>query len=279
MIGSGSTTYAHFRDHYIYRYDLFGGDDEGALLHSNFNTEWTNSSGNAMQTPFQMFGRTFHLYSGPDPQMLSAHGHNAYESSLAPHPFRVNADGNACAILAGRRRLDPYGWDIRCYHVWVDYEGELHQLSQQRRHTIGRRRGNRVARAGDYAGDRDLGAPTTARPPGSTARMTVSRSRSCTSGARRRTATPRTPLPVPGTAKTSPPTSRRRRPVGSPPRRTRSRATGPAPGTTPRRLRRSSPARERLQPDVAFGMLTFTMRATAWCSGAASPTEDPTATT
>ena len=57
LVGSGSTSYLHFKDHYIYRYDLFGGDDEGSLLHSNFNSEWTNSSGNAMQTPYQCYGR------------------------------------------------------------------------------------------------------------------------------------------------------------------------------------------------------------------------------
>jgi hypothetical protein len=142
LIGSGSSTYLHFKDHYVYRYDLFGGDDEGSLLHSNFNSEWTNSSGNAMQTPYQCFGRSFAAYNGPDVTMVGTHGHNAYENSLAPHPFRVNSQGNACAILAGvTTGSTTSGSDVYLHHVWVDYEGDFHQLSSQRRHTTGAGRG------------------------------------------------------------------------------------------------------------------------------------------
>jgi len=95
-----------------------------------------------MQTPFQMFARDFDLYDGPDPQMLSAHGHNAYESSLARHPFRVSADGRACAIIAGvRTSSTTQGWEIGWNHVWVDYDGVFHQLSSLRRHHRGAGRG------------------------------------------------------------------------------------------------------------------------------------------
>ena len=34
--------------------------------------------------------------------MYGSNGYNCWESSMAPHPFRVNSEGNACAILAGR---------------------------------------------------------------------------------------------------------------------------------------------------------------------------------
>jgi len=138
LLGSGSTNYMHFKDHYIYRYDLFGGASAGAFLHPNFNSEWTNTTGSAMQTPFQCWYRSFSYYSGPDVVMVGTHGHNSYESSMAPHPFRVNTQGNACAILAGRTTSNTYtGSDIRWHHVWIDYEGTFHQLSTQRRHTSG----------------------------------------------------------------------------------------------------------------------------------------------
>ena len=61
-----------------------------------------------MQTPYQCFGRSFDVYSGPDVMMVGTHGHNAYESSMAPHPFRVNSEGNACAILAGPDHVEHH---------------------------------------------------------------------------------------------------------------------------------------------------------------------------
>jgi hypothetical protein len=148
LVGSGSTSYLHYKDHYIYRYGLFGGNtdaDEGELLHSNFNSEWTNSAGNAMQTPFQQFNRNMSYSTStgaPDPSMYGTNGYNSWESSLAPHPFRVNSEGNACAILAGRTTTaTSAASDVLFHHVWVDYEGDLHQLSTQRRHTSGGGRG------------------------------------------------------------------------------------------------------------------------------------------
>ena len=62
---------------------------------------------------------------------------------MAPHPFRVNSEGNACAILAGLNTsaTTSASSDVMFHHVWVDYEGDLHQLSTQRRHTSGGGRG------------------------------------------------------------------------------------------------------------------------------------------
>jgi len=139
LCGSGSTSYLSWKDHYIYRYDLFSGSSAGSLLNPNFNSEWTNSPGSAMQTPYQCFGRPFNYYNGPDVVMVGTHGHNAYESSMAPHPFRVNTQGNACAILAGRTTSSTTsGSEVLFHHVWIDYEGTtFRQLSTVRRHTSG----------------------------------------------------------------------------------------------------------------------------------------------
>ncbi len=145
LIGSGSTNYLHYKDHYIYRYGLFDGEDEGEFLHPSFNSEWTNTTGSAMQTPFQCFARNFAYNTStgaPDPVMYGTDGYNSWESSLAPHPFRVNSQGNACAILAGRTTTaTSAAADVLFHHVWVDYEGDFHQLSTQRRHTSGGGRG------------------------------------------------------------------------------------------------------------------------------------------
>ncbi len=141
LIGSGSSTYLHWKDHYIYRYDLFGGASAGSLLHPNFNSEWTNSAGNAMQTPFQDWYNPFYSYYGPNPWTYAASGTNIMETSYAPHPFRVNADGNACAILAARTTANTAGSDVMTHHVWIDFEGSLHQLSSLRRRTSGGGRG------------------------------------------------------------------------------------------------------------------------------------------
>ena len=142
------TTYAHCRDHYIYRYGLFGGnadDGKGALLHSDFNGEWTNSPGSPMQVPFQYFGQAFASSTStgaPNYLMYASHGYNSWESSMAPHPFRVNSEGNACAILAGLNSTYTSAHQtVLWHHVWVDFQGNLTQLSTQRRHTSGGGRG------------------------------------------------------------------------------------------------------------------------------------------
>ena len=95
-----------------------------------------------MQTPFQCYARNFCYNTSdgsPDPVMYGTHGHNSWEGSLAPHPFRVSREGNACAILAGLNTsaTTSASSDVMFHHVWVDYEGDLHQLSSQRRHTSG----------------------------------------------------------------------------------------------------------------------------------------------
>ena len=138
LIGSGDASVLHFKDHYIYRYDLFGGDDGGSLLHSNFNSEWTNAAGSAMQTPYQDYYSGFNDYGGPGVINYTNSGHNCMETSYAPHPFRVNGDGNACAILAAVTTGETTsGSNILKHHVWIDYEGSLHQLSTVRRRTSG----------------------------------------------------------------------------------------------------------------------------------------------
>ena len=65
-----------------------------------------------MQTPFQLFNRNMSYSTStgaPDPVMYGTSGYNCWEGSLAPHPFRVNSEGNACAILAGRTTTDHLG--------------------------------------------------------------------------------------------------------------------------------------------------------------------------
>ncbi len=137
LIGSGSTDQLHWKDHWIYRYHLLSGASAGALLHSDFNANWTNAPGKGMQTPFQCFDRSFgSSTSGADQQMISSHGYNAFEASLARSPFRVNADGNACAILAAPTTANTVGNDVMNFFAWVDYQGALAQLSTQARHHI-----------------------------------------------------------------------------------------------------------------------------------------------
>ncbi len=141
LVGSGSTDYMHFRDHYIYRADITSGASAGALLHPGFSSAWPNSPGSPMQTPFQCFSRSFGSSSGPDMVMISTYGYNGFEASLAPHPFRVSSDGRACAILASPTPAGVGGSDVLLHNVWVDYDGNLSQVSTKARHSHGGGRG------------------------------------------------------------------------------------------------------------------------------------------
>ena len=153
IIGN-QTTYAHCRDHYIYRYGLFGGTSAGAFLHSNFNSQWTNYSGSPMQVPFQYYGQSFSSSTStgaPNYIMYGSNGYNSWESAQAPHPFRVNSQGNACAILAGLNSTYTSAHStVMWHHVWVDFEGSLRQLSTQRRHTSGGGRGITLSAGPSY---------------------------------------------------------------------------------------------------------------------------------
>ena len=132
---------ASWQAHYIYRYELEGGQPGGALLHPGFSSNWTNTTSSPMQTAFQIYDGTAYKYSygftdtsRADQDQYLYDGSNVAENGLAPVPFRASADGSAVAILAGVNSTSTYSSAVMSQNVWVDYDGSLYQLSTTARH-------------------------------------------------------------------------------------------------------------------------------------------------
>jgi hypothetical protein len=147
--------YASWAFHWIYAYEILGGDSTGSLL-DDFpvaDGEWANTPNNPMQTAFQEF---YLLSSGGYgySNMYLYDGANVMENSVAPHPFRVNVEGDRCAILAAEMSASPlsYSDDNMKQHVWVhDATLGLRRASTVERHSPqGGGRGYSLARGSTY---------------------------------------------------------------------------------------------------------------------------------
>jgi hypothetical protein len=130
--------------HYVYRYEIAGGATGGSLLNSGFNSSWTNVAGatpNPLAMPWHKWqtpgagsitaGSTYYLPSipassgdnGPNPHFFHFNYANFSENSMAPHPFRVSANGNAVAILAAPNGVAGVaGTTFARYSIFVDYD-------------------------------------------------------------------------------------------------------------------------------------------------------------
>jgi hypothetical protein len=136
---------ASWRDHYIYRYELTGGATAGAMM-TGFSGFYANmnTAGTPVQTPYQMWQNTPGYHSGStyvsttivaDLETYHRYGMNLAEDSAAPIPFRVNANGDTCAILAGVHTANTNATDVMSHLVWVDDNGVLRRLTTTARHS------------------------------------------------------------------------------------------------------------------------------------------------
>ncbi len=145
-----------WRYNWIYRYELLGGEDEGALLDpDNTDSSWSNQPGltNSLQMPFQRAndtipgGRTYqsgtYMYTYKETGSYYGGGfrdnYQVHEGSLAPMPFRVSADGETVAIVASKAYYGTgYSTAQWNYHVWVDDGGDsISRVSTTARRFIG----------------------------------------------------------------------------------------------------------------------------------------------
>jgi hypothetical protein len=132
--GYTTSEYYSWRYHWIYRYGIQSGASAGALITSG-DSQWRNTAGqaNAMQVPWQRYYTPMYSYSYSSgtygysymysDTTLYKDGYNCYETSKAPMPFRVNADGDMCVILAAPTTTVSGGYDTYSRHVWVDDNG------------------------------------------------------------------------------------------------------------------------------------------------------------
>ena len=126
-----------WREQYVYRYDVLGGGNSGELLRDDLGSasendpEWTNAPGEWMQLPCGRVDRFYYNYSSGTyknsytDKTIYADGYQGHEGSLAPVPFRVNADGDSCVIIAGRAGYNgsssTYGHSTwHKHHVFLD---------------------------------------------------------------------------------------------------------------------------------------------------------------
>ena len=130
------------KDHYVYRYADPGrgdGRDEARCPSSDNGTNWTNASGTPMAMPFQIYHVPFtdNGSSTRSPHGADRRATTRGRARSAPHPFRVSADGNTCAIIAGKTTTDTGNPstgsypspNIMQYHVWVDQGAGAIRLS------------------------------------------------------------------------------------------------------------------------------------------------------
>jgi hypothetical protein len=69
-----------------------------------------------------------------NPQLFLYEGSNLPEDAAAPVPFRVNAQGDKCAILAGAHTASMNDPSVMSHFVWVDDNGTLRRLTTTARH-------------------------------------------------------------------------------------------------------------------------------------------------
>ncbi|MDJ0975871.1 MAG: hypothetical protein QNJ98_15530, partial [Planctomycetota bacterium] len=134
LIGNEVGTYGHWRDHWVCRYDIDSGGPNGELVPGITGQNSTTP----VQTPFQGDGsgpvQNFSTFtSGPPSGFITVtttqnelylyDGWNALETSHAPMPFRVSANGMACAILAGpNNSSSTSGTEVMRHHLFVAYD-------------------------------------------------------------------------------------------------------------------------------------------------------------
>jgi hypothetical protein len=134
--------------HYVYRYEITGGATSAALLSggSIATTTWSNTTSNPLAVPYHKwmtpgagatltqssttgitpYATSFTSPTGPNPHFFTYNYANFSENSMAPHPFRVNAAGNAVAILAapdsGTNGAGVTGTNFMKYFLFVDFD-------------------------------------------------------------------------------------------------------------------------------------------------------------
>lgn len=181
---SSSTSWhnhAKWRDHYVMRYEVktsggTAGTAVAASLATGVGANWTQTPTTPMQTPFHhwqnptasVYFSTFQptftsgFTQGPNNEVYLYDGANLQEFESAPIPFRVNWDGNACALLAGTRHnstsTSVSGADVNSHNLWVDWECDASGFRQasttERRCPNGAGRGYRIHRGpSTYYGD------------------------------------------------------------------------------------------------------------------------------
>ncbi len=121
--------YYGWRYEWVYRYDVEGGGLAGSLLASS-DPNWTNTYGNPLQLPMQrLYSCSYGYQSGTYGYMyadvtLYSDGYAGHEGSAAPMPFRVNANGDKIAIIAGPTTSLSGDYTVTyARHVWVDDPG------------------------------------------------------------------------------------------------------------------------------------------------------------
>jgi hypothetical protein len=130
--------------HYVYRYEITGGAASAALLSggSISTSLWTNTNASPLAVPYHKwmtpgassiassastgiapYALSFTSPTGVNPHFFTYNYANFSENSMAPHPFRVNAAGNACAILAAPDSFAGFtGTNFMKYYLFVDYD-------------------------------------------------------------------------------------------------------------------------------------------------------------
>ncbi len=116
----------HWNNHHVMTYDILGAGTS-AVLATSTDAAWTQTAATPMQTPGQLW-RPLNLSTsnGWDRNWVSPESHmyggmNLLENSLAPMPFRVNAAGTHCALLAASRATSVTSTsDPMNFYCWVD---------------------------------------------------------------------------------------------------------------------------------------------------------------
>ncbi len=159
--GYTSSEYYSWRYHWIYRYDLTSGASAGSLVTSS-DSQWANTAGysGAMQVPWERYYRPAYTYSYTSgsysrtysysySDTMSKDGYNCYEGSKAPMPFRVNADGDLCVIIAARTTTSYGSSAAFSRHVWADDGTGPQRLSSTTRRVQGAARGTGLTQGPD----------------------------------------------------------------------------------------------------------------------------------
>ena len=127
----------HWNNHHVMSYEIQGAGSS-AVLATSTDAAWTQNASTPMQTPGQLW-RRLDFYSGR-PEWMGGHTHmfngmNVNEDSLAPMPFRVNAAGTHCALLAASRATSYVSTsDPMNFYCWVDTgDGSFKRVTSVRR--------------------------------------------------------------------------------------------------------------------------------------------------
>ncbi len=161
LIGCYDGYHASYRDHFIMRYEILSGVAAGALAPGS-GANWTQNATTPMQTTFHKWDSAFSTVSSfsssgttfnttTNDEMHLFDGANFMENDQAPAPFRINWNGDHCAMLAGPRTTTS-GSSVELYrmYAWVDPNGagfrQVSTNSTARRATMGGGRGYGLSR-------------------------------------------------------------------------------------------------------------------------------------